>query len=176
MPYADPEKDRQYHNEWRKKKRRERGLQKQGRKCLSPEDKVVSIQNRERYIQEWRNAHPWSSRNIVKKLLSNAKKRAKDSGLEFSITEKDIIISNACPYFGTPMVEHSPRGSSRANTMSLDRIDSSMGYIPNNVEVISHLANTMKSNATREQLLKFAYSVIHRLGRRDDHSLEGSST
>lgn len=48
---------------------------------------------------------------------------------------------------------------------SLDRIDNTQGYIPGNVEVVSYLANMMKSSASREQLVTFAQSVLERFGR-----------
>ena len=42
---------------------------------------------------------------------------------------------------------------------SIDRIDSTKGYIPNNIEVISLLANRMKNSATIEQLKTFAKNI-----------------
>ena len=39
---------------------------------------------------------------------------------------------------------------------SLDRIIPELGYVPGNVQVISHQANTMKSNATLKELKAFA--------------------
>ena len=74
-------------------------------------------------------------------MWSRAKYRAKQKGMEFNITKEDIIIPDTCPLLGTPM--ESP---------SLDRIDSSKGYIKGNVWVISNRANTLKNDATLQEL------------------------
>lgn len=49
------------------------------------------------------------------------------------------------------------------NSCSLDRIDSSKGYIRENSQVISLLANQMKSNATREELILFSEYMLENL-------------
>ena len=46
-------------------------------------------------------------------------------------------------------------GKQQPNSPSLDRIDSTKGYIPGNVMIMSTLANKMKQNATPEQLKQF---------------------
>ena len=74
-------------------------------------------------------------------MWSRAKYRAKQKGLDFNITKEDIIIPDTCPLLGTPM--ESP---------SLDRIDSTKGYIKGNVWVISNRANTLKNDATLTEL------------------------
>ena len=74
-------------------------------------------------------------------LWSRAKYRAKQKGREFTITKEDIVIPDICPLLGTPI--QSP---------SLDRIDSSKGYIKGNVWVISNRANTLKNDATLTEL------------------------
>lgn len=96
-------------------------------------------------------------------LLIAARKRAKTSGLEFSITAADIIIADLCPILKMPMLMHTIYAA------SIDRIDSTKGYIPGNVQVISRKANTMKSNATSEELLKFAqyYIKLHLIGQNE---------
>ena len=88
-----------------------------------------------------------------KRLLCRAKKRAKDFGLEFSITLDDIKIPEFCPVFGTKLVNNEGYAN-RHNSMSLDRIDSSKGYTPDNICVISNRANSLKGNATIEDLEK----------------------
>jgi len=87
-------------------------------------------------------AHDWNrGRDARSPMWSRAKYRAKQKGLEFNITKEDIIIPDTCPLLGTPM--ESP---------SLDRIDSSKGYIKGNVWVISNRANTLKNDATLSEL------------------------
>lgn len=94
--------------------------------------------------------------NPEKYMWRNAKYRAKISGIEFSISVDDIVIPSHCPIFGCPMILN----TGRRNAPSLDRIDPKKGYTPDNIQVISNLANTMKNNATLDELLAFARWVI----------------
>lgn len=85
-----------------------------------------------------------------------SKHRAKKSGIEFDIHERDIIIPEVCPLLGTPLIP----GGKRNNLPSLDRIDNTKGYIKGNVWVISLKANTMKQDASIEQLITFSKNVL----------------
>ena len=81
-------------------------------------------------------------------LKESSKSRAKTAGLTHTITKEDICIPAVCPVLGLTLV---PGGRSD-NSMSLDRVDSSKGYVPGNVQVISLRANRLKNNATLEEL------------------------
>lgn len=96
--------------------------------------------------------------NREKYLWTNAKRRAELKGLDFNIELSDIIIPETCPVFGTPMIGsagENKRGiynPKKLYSPSLDRIDSSKGYIKGNIIVISNRANALKSDATLEEL------------------------
>jgi hypothetical protein len=94
------------------------------------------------------------------KMLQRAKGRAKLKDLEFNLTVKDIIIPKHCPILGIELVCKSGKSGGQKNSPALDRINSSKGYVKDNIQVISHLANMMKSHATKEELIKFAKWVI----------------
>lgn len=83
-----------------------------------------------------------------------ARKSAAKRGLAFTISEDDIQIPRECPIFGTPFT--APLGGSRNTGPSIDRIDSSRGYVPGNVHVISFRANRIKNDATSAELRAIA--------------------
>ena len=95
-------------------------------------------------------------------MVNWARKRAKDKGLEFSITHEDILIPEICPVLGIPLFRVG--GVKTANSPSLDRIDNSKGYIPGNVMVISYRANQLKNDASIEELLLIVKYMENSLG------------
>lgn len=90
----------------------------------------------------------------VKTLLSSAYQRALKKNIPFSITEEDVFIPHECPILKVPF-EYGT-----AYAMSIDRRDNTKGYVPGNVWVISRKANSMKSDATPDELRKFAQWVV----------------
>ena len=102
------------------------------------------------------------------KMLQRAKGRAKLKNLEFDLTVKDIIIPKHCPILGVELVCKSGTSGGQKNSPALDRINSMKGYTKDNVQVISHLANMMKSHATEEELRSFANWIINSIPKDSD--------
>lgn len=87
-------------------------------------------------------------------MLNNSKMRAKRSGIEFDLTEDDIVIPENCPVLGIPL--YRCKRENWNNSPSIDRIDNSKGYIKNNIVVVSRRANVLKKDASIEELKKLA--------------------
>jgi hypothetical protein len=104
----------------------------------------------------------WKIENQDKYLVQNARTRAKKYGVVFDISVDDIHIPEFCPYLGIKLEPFSEWSSP-----SLDKIDPKLGYVRGNIQVISNLANTMKSSASIEQLVIFAENVLrlHKKGK-----------
>ena len=85
-----------------------------------------------------------------KRIISDAKRRAKKHSLAFNISYSDISIPLFCPVFNTPL-SFGTR-TNKNNSPSLDRIDNSKGYIVGNICIISYRANAIKNSATLEEL------------------------
>jgi hypothetical protein len=147
------------------------------------EQVMATARDRKEYYKEWRqkNAekvkkyltdkypdHAQHSANYREKhpervLWSMAKRRAKEKKLKFSIDATEIKIPTTCPILDIPIVKVYTKGKKSGptpNSPSIDRIDNTKGYIKRNVQVISHQANTMKANATPEELIKFAKWIL----------------
>ena len=96
--------------------------------------------------------YTWRAANPQRYLLQSAKGRAKKKGWDFDIDESDIVIPPFCPVLGIELTTR--MDGNKDSSPSLDRIDSSKGYIKGNVQVISWRANNLKSNGTLEEFLK----------------------
>lgn len=94
-------------------------------------------------------------KNIARYLWSYAKARAEKKKLPFTITREDIKLPKICPVLNVPMDKNSNK-----YCYSIDRIVPELGYTPENIQVISKLANCMKWDSTREERLAFANWVM----------------
>ena len=84
-----------------------------------------------------------------------AKARARKYGLPFDIRWTDINIPEYCPVF--PEIKLTRiKGKMTGASPTLDRLIPNLGYVKNNVQVISSKANLMKSNATVNELRRIA--------------------
>lgn len=90
------------------------------------------------------------------KMYRRAKNRAQTQGTPFTITVEDITIPSVCPVLGIPIYVTKGRPGGFNSSPSLDQINPGKGYTPDNIMVMSQLANAMKANATPEQLLAFS--------------------
>ena len=87
----------------------------------------------------------------------SARTRSKKSGVPFSITPAYLVsifpVDGKCPALGIPLkwgVGCGPGGN--FDSPALDRIVPELGYVEGNVIWVCHLANTIKTSATAEQI------------------------
>jgi hypothetical protein len=78
-----------------------------------------------------------------------AKNRAKENNIPFSLVEEDVVIPRLCPILGIPLERGT--GVHHDESPSLDRIVPELGYIRENVAVISYRANTLKTDGTAKE-------------------------
>lgn len=97
----------------------------------------------------------------------SAKKRGQRGRLdceEHTITTDDIMKlkekqDNKCVYSGLELVwkRHSP------NKASIDRIDSTKGYTPNNIQLVTKLVNQAKNNLTHDEFVNLISAIYKNL-------------
>ena len=135
-----------------------RGRDSMCKTCRKAYRKDAKREYTKKYVQEhkeeqkermvvWRKENPeyqkqWTKNCPESQLLRSARCRAKQKGLECTITQKDIIIPHLCPVFKEPLQRITPYAP------SIDRIDNSKGYTPDNIAVMSRRANRLKGEGT----------------------------
>ena len=138
----------------------------------------AKVYHQTRYKERWENAteeelaerrrkvnertaktKPWLTRRKRRPeayLFNIAKQRSKKKNIEFSITVEDLKMPEVCPLLGIKLDSYSDDIDVHP---SIDRIDSSKGYIKGNVWIISHKANRVKSDATSDELIKIGMAL-----------------
>ena len=95
--------------------------------------------------------------NPEKYLLTTIKGRCKRDKIPFNLTESDFKdLPTHCPVFNIPLERNLGKRKWSRNALSVDKIQPALGYVSWNIQILSRLANNMKSEATPEELLKFA--------------------
>jgi transcription elongation factor Elf1 len=84
-------------------------------------------------------------------IFRSIKKTHNKRNIDFDLSFQDIPeIPKICPVLGIELVLDNKIPS--RNSPSIDRIDSSKGYIKSNIRIISNRANFIKNNGTKEEI------------------------
>lgn len=155
-----------YNRQWKKANRDKVNLySKEARARESKQDRNKRLQRkREWYQTNRKNILPQMKKartgkeGYLKTMLASAKARAKESNLQFDIDLKYLgfIATDYCPVDGLPFDWERQLETDKSlplATPSLDRIDSSQGYVKGNVKIIGWKWNAKKSNMSLDDLL-----------------------
>lgn len=97
----------------------------------------------------------WLNRILVNKKFSKIERRELLESMD---------VPDICPMLGVELNYNGTGvegwGSKKENSPSLDRIDSSKGYVKDNIQVISWRANRIKNDSTPEELIKIATYML----------------
>ena len=102
-------------------------------------------------------------RRWVQDAYANLKQRAKRNDLKMTLTKEWLYENSSlyCPIFNTPL-NYMATGKLGLRA-SVDRIIPNKGYTPENCQVVSFRANSIKSDATLQEL-QMIVKYLKRLG------------
>lgn len=118
-----------------------------------------AIKTRNKKRQERLASDPEYRLSVFKKRwLSYIKTRAKRKGIKCTITVDDLTVPVVCPVLSIPLVvcsrPYGQKGPTDDNAPTVDRIDPTLGYTPDNIVIVSWRANRLKNNASLSELKK----------------------
>jgi hypothetical protein len=97
--------------------------------------------------------HKWRTENPKNYMLGRLRASAKKRNIEFSLTIEDLPdVPEFCPVLGIPLLQTELGEGRGPNSISVDRVDSTKGYIPSNIQIISWRANQLKSALTLQEI------------------------
>jgi hypothetical protein len=166
MPYKDPEVGKARRKAYKESNKEAKRIYDKAYREVNSETRKAQDQAYYEANREVRRERVLASQKLapLKYLLTGAKGRAVKKGLEFSLTEEDFSeLPTHCPVLGVELQYGGGMGRGpRPNSASIDRIDSSRGYVSGNVAIISHRANSIKRDATLEEVyLLTKYMELH---------------
>ena len=164
VPYADPvkrkEKNREYQKAYYQRKKSHLTAEQKERKRAQlyawreNNREKMRAYNRAWYAENLKGEAqtPKTLSEKKKKLWYMARSRAKARGIDFDFEIDDIEWPDKCPVFGIDL-DYFVTDKASPNSPSLDRTDSSKGYVRGNVRVISWRANVLKKDATTTEMI-----------------------
>lgn len=127
-------------------------------------DKKLSNDRSTRYKLKLKSSNP--IKYSCSQMRSSARKRATRLNLPFELSAGYLssIAPATCPVFGEEI--RYGGGDKSKWSASLDRIVPSLGYVEGNVQIISNLANMMKNQASKKEILMFAQWAMEKFGNK----------
>jgi hypothetical protein len=139
-----------------------KNFEENGERCASElakldEFKDLTLEQIQNGIARVRNPEKdrdYYRRNPNYLLWRNARSRSIKKNIYFDLKREDIVIPTRCPILGMPLFSSVGNRGGGPASPTVDRIDPTKGYTKENVHVISRRANTLKSDASPEELRK----------------------
>lgn len=129
------------------------------------ENKDKHLERSRKYNEEHKEERAGWAKGLQKRMQENTPERyivgrlkARNRKGKCNLTAEDIIIPAMCPLLGIPL--QFATGHPKLNSPSVDCIDPTKGYVKGNVWVISKMANTMKSCASKSELRAFCLNAL----------------
>lgn len=96
--------------------------------------------------------------------LSARDRSRRNKNIAFSITLEDVVAlwnkqNGKCALSGIEMTYELQKGRTPTN-VSIDKIDRTKGYIPENIQLVCMACNQMKSDMSEEELYSFCKNII----------------
>lgn len=145
----------EFYSTWRK----DRNTPKKTRKC-----KVCTRLKGKTYRSAYIPLHHRNLNSRLKNLVTKARNRSKE--VSETLSEEYLLFlweqqEGKCKYSGLPLsyeVNH-------PDTVSLDRIDSSIGYIEGNLQLVSTTVNRIKLDLGEETFLTYCKLIANNLSK-----------
>jgi hypothetical protein len=99
-----------------------------------------------------------SNANVRGLIMHRTKVRAKELNIPCTLNAEDLKLTKICPYLNVPL-EYGNNKISKFSA-SIDKIIPELGYVQGNIQIISMIANNMKSNSTIDELITFSKNVL----------------
>ena len=130
-----------------------------GKKCMSDEYKNKSEDDKKEYIDKQKK---WRDNNLIRYRVDSAKHRAIRKGLVFEITD-DIIQQKLNEQEGKCYISKQPlvMGENDWYGISLDRLDSDLGYTIDNTILVTKFVNSSKNNLSLDDYIKLLKEVCN---------------
>ena len=132
--------------------------------------KVYELKNKQKLVSQRKAYNVQYRRTVagyIRRLVCEANSRARKCGLPYGVRPADVLRlwesqSGTCAITGVPIVVPAGgKGRSVDNGISLDRISPKLGYVSGNVQLVSCLANRMKTDLEMPEFLDLCERIVH---------------
>ena len=136
-----------------------KGRKNKCKSCMSTEYK--NREDKQEYMEKQKK---WRSKNILHYRVESAKHRSKRYGMVFEIND-NIIQEKINSQGGICFISKQPLSyfENDWNSLSLDRLDSSLGYTVENTIVVTKFVNNSKNNLSLDEYLKLIKLVCENI-------------